>query len=131
MFGVKSDDLIGYWITENKDLIVQVYSNDNQYSAKITWFKDDKPSVKKYSEHGISKDKWLNHQVLYNFKKESDNKWTGKIFDVKYGKEYDAIIIKENDKLIVTGYVLLPIFGRELIFHKYKSSVFKTDSYQH
>ena len=109
-FTLQQDALIGLWVTEANDLIVECYKQEGKYYGKIKWFKDDNPKKVKYSEDGIPKHKWRNYVVMSDFV-YSDGKWEGKIFDVKHGKEYDAIIEKNNDRIIVTGYVLFPIFG--------------------
>jgi len=121
MFNINADNIKGLWVTKDADLIVECYTKNNMYYGKVVWFKDENPHRKKYSRRGIPKDEWVGYDVMSGFKfNEDKNRWEGKITNIKYGGEYEAYANLKNGQLIVTGYVLIPIFSKQLIFTKIK-----------
>lgn len=87
------------------------------YYGKIKWFKDSNPKIKQYSNRGLPKSKWIGAVVMKDFKYNGDV-LEGVIYDVKYGNTWNAIIINENNTIIVTPYIFSPIFSKSIIFYK-------------
>jgi uncharacterized protein (DUF2147 family) len=116
----KSDDIIGYWQDESKELIVQCYKYSDKYYAKIKWFYNDPKSKQKFSEDGLPKSEWMNHVVMKNFHFNGSYWDNGKIYQIKYGDEYDAKIEMINkNEIVVRGFVLVSIFGQDVTFNRY------------
>lgn len=116
---IQRDTLVGFWVLSTNDLIIECYKVNDAYYGKIHWFKDDDPSREKYSENGLPKSKWKGYVVMSDFTYDGD-KLYGKIFDVKNGEKYDAYIEIKKNELILTSYVFLPIFSKQLKFQRYK-----------
>ena len=115
------DELVGNWISSSNDLIVQCYEKNNLYFAKIIWFDNQHPKINKFSENGLPKDKWLGYIVMSDFT-QVDGRYQGTIFDIKNGETYDAIIKQRGDELTVTGYILIPLLGKDITFKRYVKS---------
>ncbi len=116
------DQILGNWISPEKDLIINCYKVNDQYFGKVVWFK------KYYDERHaknpvVPVDLWLNSEVMKHFVFK-DNEWTdGEIFDLKSGKSYSSFIAMEGpDLLKCTGYVWLSIFGETIEFSRYNEA---------
>ncbi len=114
-----NDQIIGNWISPDKDVIVNCYKVGDQYFGKVVWFKkyyDDK--------HGknptVPEDQWINSVVMKHFVFK-DNEWKdGEIYDLNSGKSYSSFIeMDEVNSLKVTGYIWLSIFGETTVFNRY------------
>jgi uncharacterized protein (DUF2147 family) len=122
---------VGQWITEKKDLIVEVYVTGSEYKARIVWF-SGKHSVenmldKKNPNPLLRTRKVLGMDVLeglsYN---ESDKCWdNGYIYDATSGKTWSATarFDQQADKLTVRGYWGFEILGKSLKFQRYSTSL--------
>src|ERR1700730_1912544 len=87
----KQDAIVGKWMTTEENLLVEIYKWNNQFKAKVLWFKDHGDKNKPY-------DSWLDtknpdksmrnrkiagmeilHGLMYNSK---EDRWEdGKIYD--------------------------------------------------
>lgn len=122
------DAIIGKWMTVDNNLEVQVYRQENDFRAKVIWFKiedttrpmntrtdDMNPNPKLRSR------KWLGMEVLRNLKyNAADNEWTnGVIYDAKHGKEWDSVVwINKNGLLKVKGYWVFRWISETLTFKR-------------
>ena len=115
------DTIIGVWISKEKDLKIECFKKNGKYFGRIIWFKDDNPNIKKYSENGIHKSKWIGYTVMEDFEFKNDY-WEGSILELKSGKKYSAYIYKKDDELELKIYLLfIPI--KSIIFEKYLSKI--------
>jgi|LauGreDrversion4_2_1035121.scaffolds.fasta_scaffold489423_1 uncharacterized protein (DUF2147 family) len=114
------DDLIGYWIDNQGELIVQCYKYSNNYYGVIKWFDNPNPTKIIYSKEGVPKNKWLGYVVMRNFV-FVDGVWVeGHIHEIKSGKVYDAKIeMTSKNEIKVRGYVFVPMIGENMIFKRY------------
>lgn len=120
----KSDDIIGLWLDESEKLIVECYKQDAKYFARIRWFENENPAIKKFSEDGLPKDKWLNYKVMENFVFNGKYWDEGTIHQIKSGSKYDATIQMENkNHLVARGYVLISLFGKDAHFTRYTKAL--------
>ena len=121
--------ILGKWESTEKNLIVEVYKQDNDFKAKIVWFHDPDDTITPIEqrldiqnpEQQLRYRKIIGLDVLsglvYNFKQ---NKWTGgKIYDSSSGKTWDATVwLTGPDALRVRGFYLVRWFGKSLNFIK-------------
>ena len=121
-----SDAILGKWITTDDKLIVQVYKQNDDYKAKIIWFKasDNKMNERldeKNPDKSLRTRKWIGMDVLRNLHYDAGNKeWTdGIIYDAKHGKEWSSVAWISNDHLLkVKGYWVLKFLSETLTFKK-------------
>lgn len=121
---LKADQILGDWISPDKDLIVRCYKENNHYSGKVIWFKKYNNDAKIDAiddSKGIPESKWLNMTVMNNFVFDKDEWSDGTIFQLKTGKSYSAYVkMKNENTLRLTGYVLLPIFSESVTFTRHQ-----------
>ena len=117
-----SDQILGNWISPQKDLIINCYKVNDQYFGKVVWFKkyyDDKHGV----NTAVPEDQWMNAVVMKHFAFK-DNEWkNGEIYDLNSGKSYSSYIeLDGTNTLKCTGYIWLTIFGETINFTKYTNA---------
>ena len=105
---IKAEKLVGKWLTENKELTIQIYTIDNKFFGRIVGFKGvtDKNEMfaktDKNNPNDFFKDKPLMgkivmNEVVFNGK----DKWEGgTYYDAKTGKTIGCTLSMEpNNKL--------------------------------
>lgn len=124
------DAIIGKWISiPQKNLIVEVFKEKNEYKGKILWFNDNDDKTKPMntrlddnnSDPNLRKRKVLGLEVLdnlvYNAK---NNRWeSGKIYDAKSGRIWSSSAwMKKDSTLLVRGFWHFEFIGQSLTFKK-------------
>jgi uncharacterized protein (DUF2147 family) len=122
------DRLCGRWISSEKNLIVQVYREDNSFKAKIVWFLNTDTSrpmegwTDKHNPDPLLRNrKLIGMSILRDmYYAPKSNSWeNGKIYDAKSGKEWDAsAYIDKSGYLKVTGYWHFKFIGRTMTFER-------------
>lgn len=122
-----SDNIVGVWMSDSKDLKVQVFKSSGKYYGKIIWFlcKPDEPTMEEHLDGANPNPKlrtrpWLGLLSLQNLIYEKDNIWTdGKVYDPNTGRTFSATVkLVSNNKLQIRGYWGLEILGKNLTFYK-------------
>ena len=114
---VNGDRILGNWISGERDLIVNCYKVDGKYFGKLVWFKKYNDEDHGPKEGGIPEDQWLNAIVLKNLVYENEKWVKGEILDLNTGKKYsNEIKMEDENSIVVTGYVLFPVFGKSITF---------------
>ncbi len=124
----KEDAIIGKWITVERSVAVEVYKQNNNYRAKIIWFKIEdttRPMNTRTDEKNpnpaLRSRKWLGMEVLRGLKyNASDDEWQdGIIYDAKHGREWDSVAwIDEDGLLKVKGYLVFKFICETLTFKR-------------
>jgi uncharacterized protein (DUF2147 family) len=123
----KADDIIGIWLSENKNGKVEIYKAGNKYYGKLIWGKtmyeaDGTTSKKdvKNSDVSLRTRKLKDLIILTDFVFE-DNVWTdGKIYDPQAGKLYSCTMKLKANTLNIRGYVGISLFGRSSAWTRIK-----------
>lgn len=123
-----SQTIFGKWKTIDDETgkekgIVEIYeSKDKVYGKIIEIFEQDKKHFKCEKCEGDYHNKpILGLNIIKGLKKNEDVYEGGKIVDPKNGKSYHCkITLDGKDKLIVRGYIGIPLFGRSQIWIKQK-----------
>lgn len=120
------DRICGKWISEEKNLIVQIYKDEGLFKAKIVWFKntDKSRAMDEWTDlrnpnPELRSRKIIGLGILRNltYVSKSDSWEDGKIYDALHGHEWDAsAYINKEEELKVTGYWHFKFFGRTLTF---------------
>lgn len=121
----KTDDVVGLWLTHNKDGKIEVYKKGDKYFGKVRWgvtiydkdgnlTKDVKNPDKSLREQTI-----LGLNVLKNFTFDGKGTWEGgSVYDPTTGKTYKCLLKVKNGKLHVTGYVGFSWIGKTVVWSK-------------
>lgn len=124
----KGDDLIGFWMTTENMLKVQVYKVGGEYRAKIIWFEDKHYKAKMNEcldemnpDPALRNRKILGLEVVTGLRYDAeDNNWQdGRIYDSNSGKTYDSQVEMHNTSSItVTGYWMFTWLGEDMTFYR-------------
>ncbi|MEP6466182.1 MAG: DUF2147 domain-containing protein [Parafilimonas sp.] len=125
------DEIIGKWESTDKNLIVEVYKQQNVFKAKVVWFYDGDDTITPISKRLDIKNpnKTLRSRPIvgvdilsgltYNAKQ---NRWNGgKIYDATSGRTWDATVWLTNfNNLNVRGFYVFRWIGKTLTFIRIK-----------
>lgn len=118
----KADDLIGTYMTDKNEGMVEITKRDNKYFGKLLWTKTEgkldtnNPDVKQQSQPLRGK------EILKSFDFNGSDLWhNGTIYDPKNGKTYSCKITRdEKGNLSVRGYIGVSLLGRTTLWIKVK-----------
>jgi len=122
------NDILGRWTTLKKNLIIEIYQQNNQYKAKVIELHDHHnltPAAQRLDEKnpnpGLRSRHIIGMNVLdglvYN---TADKRWEGgTIYNPGSGKEYSAVVeLTEDGLLRVKGYWTLEWIGKTMLFQR-------------
>ncbi|HVK47335.1 MAG TPA: DUF2147 domain-containing protein [Pseudobacter sp.] len=125
--GQQADQVLGQWLSEDKDGKIEVYKTGDKYFGKLIWAskmyeadgrtprKDEKNTDPALRSRNL-KDLVLLSNFIYD-----DGVYTdGKIYDPKSGKTYSCKMTMAGEKLNIRGYVGLSILGRTTVWTRVK-----------
>jgi uncharacterized protein (DUF2147 family) len=123
------DKICGKWISEEKNVIVQVYKAGNEYNAKLVWFDDADDHSKpmnsrvdyKNPDKKLQNRKLIGMEVVDNLTyNPATNSWeNGIIYDAKSGHNWSsAAYITDEGLLKVTGYWHFKFLGKTMTFKR-------------
>ncbi|WP_064196995.1 MULTISPECIES: DUF2147 domain-containing protein [Emticicia] len=123
----QQDEILGTWISENKDLKVEIYKKEDKYFGKIIWFLCDPktPNMSDFKDTENPEPKlrhrpWLGMEVVEGLMFNGDNIWgNGTIYDPNTGRTYSSVVtLKDNNTLVVKGYWGIELLGKNMIFYR-------------
>ncbi len=126
LLAFKPDDVLGEWLTEDKDAKIEIYKKDGEYYGKIIWLKEPlrngKPKTDdKNPDKSKRERKLLGLVIMTHFIYDEDGVWEdGNIYDPKSGNTYSCKMTLSKDKktLEVRGYIGISLFGRTSVWTK-------------
>lgn len=119
-FNSYGQTIFGKWKTYDEDTgkeksIVEIYEQNGKAYAKILQLLEEgKENSLCENCSGAKKDKPIKGMEIIDGLSKDDDEWNdAKILDPKTGKEYKCyIVLEENDKLKVRGYIGFSLVGR-------------------
>lgn len=129
-YAVESNDILGQWVTEDRDCRVEIFKKGHRYFGKIVAIKppnylpgeingmDGKPRQDSNNQNESLRSRLLvGIELMKNFRFD-DDKWVdGRIYDPKNGKTYECeISLAEDGTLYVRGYVGVSLLGRTTVW---------------
>lgn len=108
--GLSQDEIIGKWLSAEKDGITTIYKSNGKYYGKITWVKDPlddngKPIVDKENPDESKQKQPIVGLVIFKNAVYEDGEWVdGTIYDPNEGSTYDCTLWMEGEKLMLRGY---------------------------
>lgn len=126
---VGCDQIVGRWISEEKNFIVQVSKEGDNFKAVLLWFDDsDDPSKPmqtriddKNPDKSLRGRRLIGMNVLrnLNYVPESDSWEHGIIYDAKNGREWSSSAkIMSDGSMKVTGYWHFKFIGKSMKFSR-------------
>ena len=93
----QADNIIGKWLTEDKEAKVEIYKSNNLYYGKIVWLKEPnnpktgKPWLDEQNENPSKKlQPLMGSLTLLGFKFDAGEYTEGKVYDSRDGKLIQA-----------------------------------------
>lgn len=118
---VKSTDVVGLWLSEEKDGKVEIYEKeDGTIAGRTRWVilnGVENPPVNDVKNPDITKrdQPIIGLEIMYGFEFKKGQWINGRIYDPRSGKTYHAKMkLKEDDKntLLFRGYLGIPLLGK-------------------
>lgn len=108
----QADNIVGTWLTEDKEARVKIYRSNNTYYGKIVWLKNPndpdtgKPWLDKENEDANKRKlPILNSKMLWGFKYDDGEYVDGSVYDSRDGATYSGKLWLENkNTLNMRGY---------------------------
>lgn len=108
----------GFWLTQDHDGIIELYSCDNHLCGRIHWIKEDGPDAFAHDTHNPDPDRrnlpLCGLQLLGNFKPAGNGSFeSGWIYSPHHGNTFNGSIqLIDERTLSLHGYFLLPWMGK-------------------
>ena len=135
-----ADRICGRWESDTKNLIVEVYRQDNTYKARIVWFNaGDENKMKEWADtnnpdKALRTRKILGLDVLNSLQYEpgSDSYEDGMVYDAMHGHEWNAsAYINKQGQLNVKGYWHFKFTGKTMTFIRLEDEADLNKTAQH
>jgi uncharacterized protein (DUF2147 family) len=129
---VKANDIVGVWLTQDKDSHVEIYKDGGKYFGKIIWLETPidsitgKPKVDdKNEDPALQNRPVMGMKLLKSFVFDGEDEWEdGTIYDPKKGKTYSCYMKfpdnNNKDLLKIRGYIGFSLLGRTVYWTKVK-----------
>ena len=127
---VKSDDILGVWLNEDKDAHVDIYKEGDVYFGKIIWLEEPNEENGEPKLDDENEDESLRTRpvmgllLLRDFVFDEDEWEDGRVYDPKNGKDYKCYMEfpdeDDKDKLKVRGYIGFSLLGRTTYWTRVK-----------
>jgi uncharacterized protein (DUF2147 family) len=118
-----ADEILGEWLTDKDEAVVEIYRCGQLYCGRIVWLKEPKnpDGTEKLDTENPEAPKRdrpiIGLLMVWDFRYDGDAKWVdGRIYDPDNGKTYACKMSLEEDKLNVRGYIGLSLFGRTTVW---------------
>ncbi|MGE0108207.1 MAG: DUF2147 domain-containing protein [Bdellovibrionales bacterium] len=117
------DPLVGYWETEDKDGVIELYPCEAKFCGRFVWLEGDSVETPSLDDHNPDPAKrrqpLCGLTFLGDFEKEEGGYENGWIYSPRHGQHFSArLALEGKDELTLRGYVLLPIFGGTQIWKR-------------
>lgn len=127
------DQIIGTWMSEQKNCIVQIFKDGESFRASVVWFDDSDDKTQpmytrmddKNPDKNLRTRKILGMNVLRNLTYNANsNSWeNGFIYDAKSGREWSSAAMIDNEGCLkVTGYWHFKFIGKSIKFKRVSSN---------
>lgn len=121
-FSQNGDALIGTYMTDKNEGMVEITKKDNKYYGKLIWTKTPGKLDSNNPDKNQQTDKLAGKEILKAFVFDGKDLWhEGTIYDPKNGKTYSCKINRdEKGNLNVRGYIGVSMLGRTTFWVKVK-----------
>jgi uncharacterized protein (DUF2147 family) len=123
----RADDLqaiSGFWLTDNKDGVVELYPCREKICGRFHWLKDDSPEAPSFDDKNpdpeLRSKPLCGLQFMGGFEPRGNGYFSsGWIYSVHDGNTYSAsLTLLGINTLELRGYFLIPLFGQSRIWQR-------------
>jgi len=108
----QSDNIIGIWLTQDKEAKVKIYKLNNTYYGKIIWLKKpinpktNKPWLDNENKNSPKRQRTIiGSTMLWGFKYSNGEYVNGNVYDSRDGETYSGKLwLENNNNLKMRGY---------------------------
>ncbi|MFA5073373.1 MAG: DUF2147 domain-containing protein [Nitrospirota bacterium] len=126
-----SDDILGVWLDENKDAMIEIHACGSNYCGRIVWLLESTYSADSTEgtpgtpildvnnpKENLRTKPLLGSQILYDFQFAGGDVWeSGKIYNSDDGRIYSGRLqLLSRQELKIRGFVGIPLFGGTTIW---------------
>lgn len=117
---LKTEEIIGYYLSPEKNSIFKFYKHNEKYYGKIVWMKRPERLDSLNPDKTKRKEKILGSIVVNHFIYDGKHTWhNGMIYNANTGKSYKAKITRDKKQnLLVRGYIGVQLIGKSEYFVK-------------
>ncbi|MDF2447725.1 MAG: hypothetical protein K0R26_229 [Bacteroidota bacterium] len=121
-FSQNADALIGTYMTDKNEGMVDITKKGNKYFGVLTWTKTPGKLDANNPDKNQQGDKLAGKEILKDFEFDGKDLWhNGTIYDPKNGKTYSCKITRDDKgNLNVRGYIGVSMLGRTTFWVKVK-----------
>jgi len=119
------DAPVGLWRTEEGKAVVEIYRCEELLCGRIVWLKEPVKDGAPVTDRENPVDSLRSRPVMglvimEGFAPDGEQEWSGgSIYDPESGDTYSAkMMLLEDQRLELRGYVLIPLFGRSEIWSR-------------
>ena len=129
------DVILGKWLSQQKNVGIEIYRHNGKYSGRIAWFKE--PTYRLTDSKGMGGKTRIDREnpdtakrnrpllginLIWDFVFSGNQLWeNGFIYDPLYGNTYSGTIsLEPPDTLKVRAYMLFTLFGKTEILNRVK-----------
>jgi uncharacterized protein (DUF2147 family) len=122
MFAQNGDAIIGTYMTDQNEGMVEITKKGTKYFGILTWTKTPGKLDANNPDKKQQTDKLAGKEILKNFDFDGKDLWhNGTIYDPKNGKTYSCKITRdEKGNLNVRGFIGVSLLGRTAFWVKVK-----------
>ena len=122
VFSQNADAIIGNYMTDKNEGMVEITKRDSKYYGKLTWTKTPGKLDLNNPDKKQQTDKLAGKEILKSFDFDGKDLWhNGTIYDPKNGKTYSCKITRdEKGNLNVRGFIGVSLLGRTAFWVKVK-----------
>jgi len=126
---VDADSIIGFWNTQDKDALFEIYRCGSLYCGRISSLEEPnypptdkqmsgRPKVDSNNPDPVLRNRTLaGLPLISGFHYEEDNSWKGMIYNPEDGRSYRCNFSMDGrNHLKVRGYIGVPLLGRTQIW---------------
>lgn len=126
---IAADAIVGKWVDDEQDAIIQIEERDGEYIGKIIHLyspideETGEPRRDKMNPDESERDRpVLGMTILEGFEFDGDDRWKGgTLYNPKTGKSYRGYMeLKDSNTLKLRGYVFFSFIGRSTIWKRYR-----------
>lgn len=117
----KADDLIGTYMTDKNEGMVEITKRDSKYFGKLIWTKTPGKLDENNPDKTQRSEKLAGKEILKDFSYDDGTWENGTIYDPKNGKTYSCKITRDDKgNLNVRGFIGVSMIGRTTFWVKVK-----------
>ncbi len=112
----QEDEILGRWITENKDVVIDFSRCGSNFCGDVVWTKRGALAVDKENPNPELRSRPIfGLRIVSDLTYKGQSMWKGNIYNPQNGSTYKAEVrLMDADRLSMRGYIVAPIFGKTL-----------------